>query len=170
MRRLRYIPLMMLALALAIAGRAAAQAPPNVVLIMADDLGYGDLSCYDGWIKTPRLDQLAAEGMRFTDFHSSGAVCSPTRAGLITGRYQQRVGIPGVVYADPKRPVHHDGIQDIEHTLPEAFKQLGYKTAMFGKSHLGFSPKFFPNHLGFDAYYGSLGNYPIGGTCVSRRK
>ncbi|MDA1054918.1 MAG: sulfatase-like hydrolase/transferase, partial [Planctomycetota bacterium] len=65
---------------------------PNFIVIMADDLGYGDLSSYGGWIETPHLDKLAAQGMEFTDFHSSGNVCSPTRAGLMTGRYQQRAG------------------------------------------------------------------------------
>jgi arylsulfatase A-like enzyme len=75
---------------------------PNFVIILADDMGYGDSSVYDGWVKMPHLERMAAEGLRFTDFHSSGAVCSPTRAGLMTGRYQQRAGIPGVINADPK--------------------------------------------------------------------
>ena len=70
---------------------------------MADDLGYGDIGPYDGWIDTPRLDRMARDGMRFLDFHSSGNVCSPTRAGLMTGRYQQRAGIPGVLFANPAR-------------------------------------------------------------------
>ena len=94
--------------------RAAAQdakRSPNFIIVMADDLGYGDLSVYDGWIETPHLDRMAAEGLRFTDFHSSGAVCSPTRAGLMTGRYQQRAGIPGVVFANPEREEHDDGLQ-----------------------------------------------------------
>ena len=85
---------------------------PNIVLIMADDLGYGDLSCYDGWIKTPNIDALAESGIRFTDFHTSGSVCSPTRAGLLTGRYQQRAGIGGVVYARLDAEQHYHGLQD----------------------------------------------------------
>jgi arylsulfatase A len=93
---------------------------PNFVIIMADDLGYGDIGCYGNQrIETPHLDRLAAEGMRFTDFHSSGAVCSPTRAGLMTGRYQQRAGIPGVIVADPTRPTHPHGLQDREVTFAE---------------------------------------------------
>jgi arylsulfatase A-like enzyme len=91
---------------LGFAAGASAAAPktdprPNIVIILADDLGYGDTGTYGGWIETPHLDKLAAEGMKFTDFHSSGNVCSPTRAGLVTGRYQQRAGIPGVINADP---------------------------------------------------------------------
>ena len=94
------------AVAPARAQEGAAGTPPNI----ADDLGYGDISPYGGWIETPRLDRMAAEGMRFLDFHSSGNVCSPTRAGLMTGRYQQRAGIPGVLFANPDRPSHDDGI------------------------------------------------------------
>ena len=127
---------------------------PNIVVIMADDLGYGDLSCYDGWIKTPRLDQLAAGGMRFSDFHSSGNVCSPTRAGLMTGRYQQRAGIPGVVFADPARPVHYHGLQTSEVTFAEVLSDAGYATAAFGKWHLGYYPKYNPVHHGFDQFVG----------------
>ena len=110
---------------------------PNIVVIMADDLGYGDLSSYGGWIPSPHLDSLAKEGMWFLDFHSSGNVCSPTRAGLMTGRYQQRAGIPGVVFADPKRAVHFHGLQTSEVTFAERFSKAGYTTAFFGKWHLG---------------------------------
>src|SRR6056297_1485919 len=98
---------------------------PNFILIMADDLGYGDLSCYGSQrIETPHLDQLAAEGIRLTDFHSSGAVCSPTRAGLLTGRFQQRAGIPGVIFADPKRASHPHGLQDCEVTFSERLSSV----------------------------------------------
>ena len=77
---------------------------PNIVIVLADDLGYGDLGCYGSEkIPTPHLDALAAGGLRFTDFHSSGAVCSPTRAGLMTGRYQQRCGVPAVITAKNHR-------------------------------------------------------------------
>ena len=79
---------------------------PNFILIMADDLGYGDIGCYGSkTIVTPNLDRLASEGMRFTDYHSNGAVCSPTRAALMTGKYQQRVGIEGVITAAHNRDV-----------------------------------------------------------------
>ena len=133
---------------------ATDQPPPNIVLIMADDLGYGDLSSYGGWIETPQLDKLAAEGVRFTDFHSSGNVCSPTRAGLMTGRYQQRAGIPGVVYADPKRAVHYHGLQTSELTFAELLREAGYATAIFGKWHLGYYPKYNPIQHGFDSFRG----------------
>ncbi len=133
---------------------AEQQTKPNFIVIMADDLGYGDLSSYEGWIETPALDRLAEEGMKFTDFHSSGNVCSPTRAGLMTGRYQQRAGIPGVVYADPTREVHYHGLQTTEVTFAKVLKQSGYATAMFGKWHLGYYPKYNPIHHGFDLFRG----------------
>lgn len=125
---------------------------PNIVLIVADDLGWGDLSCYGSkTIKTPNLDQLAATGVRCTDFHSNGAVCSPTRAALMTGRYQQRCGVNGVITAARHR---HEGMALQEWTLGEALKDLGYETAMFGKWHLGYAPEFNPVHQGFDHYHG----------------
>ncbi len=128
--------------------------PPNIVVIMADDLGYGDISSYDGWIDTPRLDRMAGEGMRFLDFHSSGNVCSPTRAGLMTGRYQQRAGIPGVLFANPARPSHDDGIEAGELTLAEALRARGYATGVFGKWHLGYRARFNPVRHGFDEFRG----------------
>ncbi len=128
---------------------------PNFVIIMADDLGYGDLSCYGNTaFETPHLDALAKRGMRFTDFHSSGAVCSPTRAGLLTGRYQQRAGIPGVVFADPKRVEHKHGLQPIENTFAEILSGGGYSTAMFGKWHLGYEKKYNPVKNGFGEFRG----------------
>lgn len=133
---------------------ADAERPPNIVIIMADDMGYNATSVYDGWIKTPQLERLAAQGMKFTDFHSSGAVCSPTRAGLMTGRYQERAGIPGVVVADPKRDSHYTGLQLSEYTLPEALKKAGYTSAIMGKWHLGYLKKFNPLHHGFSEFHG----------------
>ena len=127
---------------------------PNIVVIMADDLGYGDISPYDGWIDTPRLDRMAGEGMRFLDFHSSGNVCSPTRAGLMTGRYQQRAGIPGVLFANPARPSHDDGIGAGEVILAEALRARGYATGVFGKWHLGYRARFNPVRHGFDEFRG----------------
>ena len=128
---------------------------PNIVLIMADDLGYGDIGCYGNTrIQTPNLDGLARLGMKFTDFHSSGAVCSPTRAGLVTGRYQQRAGIPGVIFADPSRPVHFHGLQDRETTFAELLSKAGYQTALFGKWHLGYLPKYNPTRHGFGTFRG----------------
>ncbi|MDE2692132.1 MAG: sulfatase-like hydrolase/transferase [Acidobacteriota bacterium] len=128
--------------------------PPNIVLIMADDLGYGDISPYDGWIETPHLDRLAAAGMLLTDFHTSGAVCSPTRAGLVTGRYQHRAGVPAVLVANSDSPLYHQGIDAEAHTIGEAFRELGYTTAVFGKWHLGYLPQFKPPLHGFDEFRG----------------
>ena len=128
--------------------------PPNFVIVLADDLGYGDLSCYDGWVQTPQLDRMAAEGLRFTDFHSSGLSCSPTRCGLLTGRYQERAGIAGVVNADPEHPDHGLGLRDEEQTFAELLGGAGYRTALFGKWHLGYSAPFFPTRHGFHEFEG----------------
>jgi len=134
----------------------AAWGRPNIVIIMADDLGYGDINAgpFKGWIDTPHLDRMAAEGLSLTDYHSNGAVCSPTRAALMTGRYQQRASIPGVVYADPKRPQHKHGLQMVENTFAELLRGAGYATGMFGKWHLGYEKQYNPIHQGFDQYRG----------------
>ena len=124
----------------------------NIVLIVADDLGYGDLSCYGNTnIKTPNIDNLALNGIRFTDFHSNGSVCSPTRASLLTGRYQQRTGIKGVITAEKHRDV---GLSLNETTIAEEFKKYNYTTAMYGKWHLGYDKKFNPILQGFDNFKG----------------
>lgn len=123
---------------------------PNFVLIYCDDLGYGDLSCYGCQdYKTPRLDRLAAEGMRFTDFHTAAAVCSASRAALLTGCYPQRVSILGALGPADKHGIHAD-----ETLLPEVLKQRGYATAIFGKWHLGCREPFLPLRHGFDEYFG----------------
>lgn len=133
------------------------QQRPNIIIIMADDLGYGDLGSYDGVQNTPNLDQLAKEGMRFTDFHSSGTVCSPTRAGLVTGRYQHRTGVDGVVNADPAHPSYHFGVDPkTEITFPSLVKKQGYKTALMGKWHIGYEKRFHPMNFGFDRFVGFL--------------
>ncbi|OAM91083.1 hypothetical protein AW736_05225 [Termitidicoccus mucosus] len=120
-------------------------------------MGYGDSSVYGGWIKTPAMEKLAAEGVRFTDFHASAAVCSPTRAGLLTGRYQQRAGIPNVILAAERFPSHFAGLQPgVEITLPQMLRQAGYDTAIFGKWHLGYYPKYNPMHHGFDTFCGYI--------------
>ncbi len=136
------------------AALAENRAKPNFVIIMADDMGYSTASAYDGWIKTPALERMAREGMKFTDFHSSGAVCSPTRAGLVTGRYQERAGIPGVVYAAHDNPAHFTGLQDVEVTFAESLRDAGYATALMGKWHLGYFPKYNPVRHGFDEFHG----------------
>ncbi len=127
-------------------------AKPNIVLIMADDQGYGDLRCYGNkTIKTPNIDGLANVGMRFTDFHSNCPVCSPTRAALLTGQYQQRSGIEGVVYAKHMRD---RGLPLASTTLAEVLKDNGYATGLFGKWHLGYQPEFGPVKQGFDTFNG----------------
>ena len=126
---------------------------PNIILIMADDLGYGDIGCYGSTrIKTPNIDALALGGMKFTDYHSNCPVCSPTRAALLTGRYQQRSGIEGVVYA--KGPVRQTGLALEETTFAEVLKNHGYATALFGKWHLGYNVEFNPARQGFDEFRG----------------
>lgn len=126
---------------------------PNIVLIMADDLGYGDISCFGSdFIQTPVLDKMASEGIKFTDFHSNGAVCTPTRASLITGNYQQKAGLEGVIYVQKEKRIY--GISPEEKTMAEIFKDAGYKTGMFGKWHLGYKSEFNPTYHGFDEFYG----------------
>ena len=126
--------------------------PPNIILIMADDLGYGELSCYgSSKIHTANIDALAEQGIRFTDFHANGPVCSPTRAALMTGKYQQRTGVEGVITAANHREV---GLSLNETTLAEALKDLGFVCGIFGKWHLGYAEKFNPTYQGFDDFVG----------------
>lgn len=123
---------------------------PNFVFVFADDLGYGDLGCYGATdIATPHLDRMAAEGMRFTDFYAAAAVCTPSRAGVMTGCYAPRVGLPDVLHPQAKVGLNADEI-----TLPELLKRQGYATACFGKWHLGHRPEFLPTRHGFDEYFG----------------
>lgn len=144
-------PFALLALCVACAAANAAERP-NIIVIMADDMGYGDAGCYGHpTLKTPRLDAMAAAGLKFTDFHSNGTVCSPTRAALLTGRYQQRTGISGVVTAAGHR---HTGLAIEEITFADALKGAGYATALYGKWHVGYDPKFNPIHQGFDHFVG----------------
>jgi arylsulfatase A-like enzyme len=125
---------------------------PNIVLIMADDLGYGGISCFGNTtIQTPNLDLLATEGVKFTDFHSNGSVCSPTRAALMTGKYQQRTGVEGVITAKSHREV---GLSLNEITIPEELKKYNYYCGMFGKWHLGYDKAFNPTLQGFDEFTG----------------
>jgi len=123
---------------------------PNIVIIFADDMGYGDVGCYGAQgYATPNMDRLAAEGMRFTRFYVAQPVCSASRAALLTGCYPSRVGIHGAL-----GPGSRIGISSNEVTLAEIVKQKGYATAIFGKWHLGDSPEFLPVRHGFDEYVG----------------
>ena len=126
---------------------------PNIILIMADDLGYGDIGCCGSTkISTPNIDALAEGGMKFTDYHSNCPVCSPTRAALLTGRYQQRAGIEGVIYA--KGPTRQTGLALEETMFAEVLKTRGYATGIFGKWHLGYNVQFNPARQGFDEFRG----------------
>ncbi len=154
---------------------------PNIVIIYADDLGYGDLGCYGNrYIRTPNINRLAEEGMRFTDFYSCNALCSPSRFGLLTGRYPQRAGLDWPLWAE-KQPIGRkavkllghifglmgvsdmgkesdiDGIPSGELTIAEALKQAGYRTGMVGKWHLGDFPElpqYHPLNHGFEEFFG----------------
>jgi arylsulfatase A len=124
--------------------------PPNVVIIFTDDQGYGDVGSFGGTrVKTPNLDRMAREGVRGTDFHVPQAVCSASRAALLTGCYPNRIGILGAL-----GPRNTHGIHERETTLAEVLKPRGYATAIFGKWHLGHQPQFLPTRHGFDEYYG----------------
>ena len=143
---------------LAVSGAPAAATKPNVIVIMVDDMGHAGVSCFGNpYFKTPEIDRLAAEGMRLTDFHSSGNVCSPTRAGLLTGRYQQRAGIEAVIHPVGTHPEHRKGLQKSEVTFAEELKKAGYTTGIVGKWHLGYpqnSPDYHPQNHGFDEFVG----------------
>ncbi len=137
------------ALAAAASPAFAQTRKPNVVLIYADDLGYGDLGCYGSKLRTPNLDRMASEGMRFTNFLSANPVCSPSRAALLTGRYPTRVGVPKVLF-----PRDTAGLPDGETTIAQMLKPRGYKSMCVGKWHLGHLPPYLPPNRGFDEYYG----------------
>jgi arylsulfatase A len=145
--------------------RAAEQRKPNVILILTDDQGYGDLGCYGSkTIKTPRIDKMAAEGVRFTDFYAAASVCTPSRAAMLTGCYPQRVGmgeIPPLPGGKPwqTRVLFRNapfGLNPEEFTIGKMFKSSGYATACVGKWHLGDQKPFLPTDHGFDQYFGIL--------------
>jgi arylsulfatase A len=127
---------------------------PNVVVLLADDLGWKDIGCYGGPVKTPTLDKLAAEGVRFTDFHAGAAICSPSRATLLTGRQHLRTGIYGVL----QDHLHNAHLLEREVTIAEVLQQTGYSTAHFGKWHIGMTSgkrrKPSPTEHGFDYWFG----------------
>ncbi|MDH3650299.1 MAG: sulfatase-like hydrolase/transferase, partial [Saprospiraceae bacterium] len=129
---------------------AEEESRPNVVIIFTDDQGYQDLGCYGSPdIKTPFIDQMAREGIRFTNFYVSQPVCSASRASLLTGCYANRLGISGAF-----GPYVGKGLHPQETTIAELLKPLGYATAIYGKWHLGSEPELLPTKQGFDEYFG----------------
>jgi len=123
---------------------------PNIIVILADDLGYGDIGCYGAkGFKTPNLDRMAAEGLRFTSFYTGCSVCSGSRAALMTGRHYQRVGVPPVMF-----PGNKNGLNPKETTIATLLRRLGYFTGIIGKWHLGHLVTFLPTRHGFDYYFG----------------
>lgn len=132
-----------------VAGAATLKAQPNVIIIMSDDQGYQDLGCYGSpLIKTPVLDKMATEGLRLTDFYQSASVSSASRAGLLTGRYNFRNGVPAVYFPN------ENGLSTDEITIAKALKGVGYATACIGKWHLGDAAQHMPLNHGFDEYFG----------------
>ena len=137
-----------------ITAASAQERPTNIIIIFADDLGYGDLGCFGHpTIRTPNLDRMAAEGARLTQFYAAASVCTPSRAALMTGRLPIRSGM----CSDKRRvlfPNSGGGLPDSEITIAEALKGAGYATACVGKWHLGHLPQFLPTRHGFDEYFG----------------
>jgi len=139
--------------------------PPNFIIIFCDDLGYGDLGCFGSRKhRTPNIDRMAAEGMRFTSFYVTSGVCTPSRSSLMTGCYPRRVNM----HQDAKGlcvlfPVSPKGLNPKEITIAEVLKQVGYATACVGKWHLGDQPPFLPTNQGFDYYYGIPYSNDMGG-------
>jgi N-acetylgalactosamine-6-sulfatase len=155
-------------IALALTGSGFAGKLPNVVFIFADDLGYGDLGCYGHPVaKTPRIDRLAGEGVRFTQHYANGPECSPTRTALLTGRYQQRagglecaIGTGNVGRYDEAIRLaekHQLGLPANQAVLPSSLKEAGYTCGVFGKWHLGYEPQFNPINHGWDEFFGYMG-------------
>lgn len=154
---------LMLILCLTIASASFATAAdearvrPNMLVILADDLGYGDLACCGATdMRTPHLDALFAKGMQFTNFYANCPVCSPTRAALLSGRYQERVGVPGVIRTHPENNWGYLSPEAI--LLPQIARQQGYHTAIVGKWHLGLEAENNPTERGFDFFHGFLGD------------
>jgi arylsulfatase A-like enzyme len=142
----------------------ALPAKPNIVLILADDLGYGDIGIFGAKdIRTPNIDGLANKGIKFTEFYCPSPVCSPTRAGLLTGRYPRRMGIDGVFF-----PESFTGIPASEVTMAEALKEQGYATSIVGKWHLGHHKQYLPLQNGFDEYFGIPYSNDMMGTVYMR--
>ena len=150
---MRILSILSLSLGLAAWPLAAAERP-NVLVIYADDLGSMDVGCYGSdELQTPHLDALAARGVRFTQMYAPSAICSASRAGLLTGRLPARAGVPGNVSSAKGVP----GMPTSEITMAEMFREAGYATGHIGKWHLGYTPETMPNGQGFDHSFGHMG-------------
>ncbi|HJR70040.1 MAG TPA: sulfatase-like hydrolase/transferase, partial [Gammaproteobacteria bacterium] len=134
--------------------QADTQARPNVVLIITDDLGWADVGSYGATdVRTPHIDGLARDGIRLTDFYANGMTCTPTRAGLISGRYQQRFALEAPLPSAPAAAGGR-GLRATGRSLPQLLKNNGYATGLIGKWHLGYRPEHSPNAHGFDYFFG----------------
>ena len=138
------------------AAGAGRNRPPNFIIIFCDDLGYGDLGCFGSTKhRTPNIDKMAAEGMRFTSFYVTSGVCTPSRSSLMTGCYPRRVNMHQSARGEwVLFPVAKKGLNPDEITIAEVLKKQGYATACVGKWHLGDQPQFLPTKQGFDYYFG----------------
>ncbi|HVE40920.1 MAG TPA: sulfatase [Planctomycetota bacterium] len=147
---MRFVVALLLLASCAGGSTAEGARPPNIVVILTDDQGYADVGCFGAQgVRTPNLDRMAREGTRFTDFYVAQAVCTASRAALMTGCYPNRVGLQGAL--NHQSPI---GIHEDELLLPELCRSRGYATAAFGKWHLGCQPKFMPTRHGFDEFFG----------------
>jgi len=139
--------------------QSADPARPNVVLIMTDDMGWADIGSYGAPdIRTPNIDSLARDGVKLTDFYSNGVLCTPTRAGLMSGRYQQRYGLE-IALPNEGAPEADRGLPATGRTLPRLLKNNGYATALVGKWHLGYKAEYSPSAHGFDYFFGLKSGY-----------
>src|SRR5580704_11488193 len=129
--------------------RAQSSSKPNFIVICCDDLGYGDLESYGSTLSTPNLNQMAQEGVQFSHFYAANNICSPSRAGLLTGCYPTRVGVPAVLW-----PTDTTGISLSAPTIAEVLRPTGYATMCTGKWHVGSAAQYMPMSRGFDHYYG----------------
>ena len=151
--------LVVLAILVPTVGAAQTPQQPNVVVIMTDDMGYADIGSYGAPdIRTPNIDSLARDGVKLTDFHSNGVLCTPTRAGFISGRYQQRYLLESALPSEGA-PGGERGLPVRGHSLPQLLKNAGYATALVGKWHLGYKPEFSPKAHGFDYFFGLKSGY-----------
>lgn len=151
------IALVLLTCVLPVLCQAQPPKRPNIVVILADDLGYGDLASYGSdRNQTPYIDQLAEKGLRFTDYHANGPMCTPTRVALMTGQYQNRFGAELESALDGASVDGHGGLPTSVYTMAEALRDLGYETGMYGKWHMGLTHPFVPTQHGFNDFRGIL--------------